>query len=971
MMGKTRFQALKARNSKAQGEGCEAAETLGVTGRNEKPCKGETDRCVALTGIIWGYPNTQGLRPGLCCFALSALKTLTRTSNCTLKAACILCAVSVLMLLGNCTASGNAGADNYSQGRVALRSGDYGKAKRCFDSALSEKNNLEGSQAGLLQTLRETGSYQEALKRAQGFLSAQNNSALQLEQGRILEETGEYASAEISLRQSLALARAGSTIRLEALRELGELLEETGRRKDAAVAWNQILDEYRAGRVQGSQSLGNVAVAAWRRGFVRDAQDIFLDATDPKNGEVSLESLADFGYLFLEKYNATDALGVFRDCLKINKTYPRALLGIALAKKYEDDFEVEAYARAALAVNPNLTDALNVLAELRIEEEDYKAALLQIDSALAINPANLESLSLQAFCLYSRGDRPGFSKIEKQVLAINPVCGKFYYVLADNLVSRRKYQEAVDWSRKAIALDPELWPAHATLGMNLTRIGDLDGGRKAIQQAFDGDPFNVWAFNSLELFDQMDTFARSRSEHFVFRMSKEDMPALSSYAPELAEEVYAKLTQRYGFKPNGPLQVEVFPDHGGFAVRTLGLPGLSGALGVCFGKVVAIDSPRARKTGSFNWGSTLWHEFTHVITLQMTDYNIPRWYSEGLSVYEEHRAHPGWGDNLTSAFLEAYKAGKLMKASELNAGFLHPQNPGQIMFAYYQAALVCEMIDEKYGFDKIRQSLLFFAENKPAEEVFRETLGLNAAQMDAEYAKYLDSRFKEISLHIDLPGSEKAPGEEIAGAPNKDVLMRQVKNAPDYFWANLRLGGLLRKEGANSEAEGYLKKAQQLFPQYVEAGNPYQLLGEMYLESKRQDDALAQFTTWSRLDGDSAEPLLKAAEIYRSRKDWNSAAKMLNLSIFINPYDSEVQKMLGEAAMESGQWPVALAAYRTMVGLDTSNPADAHYDLARALLASGNRQEAKREILRSLEIAPTFRKAQELLLKLSGETNEN
>jgi tetratricopeptide (TPR) repeat protein len=883
-----------------------------------------------------------------------------------LKISCVLCAVAILALPGYCSVAKIATADDYSQGKAALRSGDYAKAKVCFESALSKNNNIEESQAGLLQTLRETGAYQEALKRAQEFLSARNNSAvLHLEQGRILEETGEYASAEKNLRQSLILALPGSAIRLGALRELGELLEETGKRNDALPLWNQILDEYRAGRVRGSQSLGDVAAAAWHRGDAQDAKDIFMDATDPKNGEVSLEALANFGYLFLEKYNATDALGVFRDCLKINKTYPRALLGMALAKKYENDFEVETYARAALAVNSNLAGALNVLAELRIEEEDYLSALVQIKAALIVNPANLESLSLKAFCLYMLGDRAGFSKIEKQVLAINPVGGTFYSIFADNLASRGKYPEAVDWSRKTIALDPELWAAYVTLGMNLTRIGDLEGGRKAIQQAFGGDPFNVWAFNSLDLFDQMDTFVQSRSEHFVFLMSKEDALALSSFAPELAEEVYANLTRRYGFKPSGPLQIEIFPDHAGFAVRTLGLYGLSGALGVCFGKVFAIESPHARELGSFNWGSVLWHEFTHVITLQMTDHNIPRWYTEGLSVYEEHRAHPGWGDNLTIAFLEAYKAGKLMKASELNTGFVRPVKPEQVMFVYYQAALLCEMIDEKYGFEKIRRSLLLFAENQPAEDVFRETLGLNAAQMDAEYAKYLDSRFKAIASHLYLQEPEKT-----SSVSSKEDLVRQVRTTPDDFRANLQLGQLLRKEGANSEAEGYLKRAQQLFPQYVEAGNPYELLGEIYLESKREDDALAQFTAWSRVDGDSAKPLLKAAKIYRSRKDWDSTAKMLNLSIFINPFDPDIQRMLGEAAMESGNWPLALAAYKTLAGLNTSD-ADAHYDLARALLATGNKLEAKREVLRSLEIAPTYRKAQQLLLKLSGGTNEN
>ena len=104
-------------------------------------------------------------------------------------------------------------------------------------------------------------------------------------------------------------------------------------------------------------------------------------------------------------------------------------------------------------------------------------------------------------------------------------------------------------------------------------------------------------------------------------------------------------------------------------MRTLGLPGLEGALGVCFGKVIAVDSPAARKAGSFNWGSALWHEFAHVITLQMTSHNIPRWFSEGVSVFEEYKARPGWGDHIDLRFVKAYKEGKLLKASELNRGF--------------------------------------------------------------------------------------------------------------------------------------------------------------------------------------------------------------------------------------------------------------------------------------------------------------
>ena len=233
-------------------------------------------------------------------------------------------------------------------------------------------------------------------------------------------------------------------------------------------------------------------------------------------------------------------------------------------------------------MNPNYVPAINLLAELRMQEEDYGSAEQEIRRALAIDPGNLESLSLLAACQQSHGDLAGFAGTEKKVLGLNPSCGVFYHTLAENLVMRRKYRETVEQERRAVQLDPELWAAHAGLGMNLLRVGEMEQGREVIERAFRGDPFNVWAYNTLDLLDQMDTFVRAGSAHFVFLMSKEDGPVLAPYATRLAEEAYAGLTARYGFTPAGRVRVELFPDHGGFAVRTLGLPRL-GALGVCFG----------------------------------------------------------------------------------------------------------------------------------------------------------------------------------------------------------------------------------------------------------------------------------------------------------------------------------------------------------------------------------------------------
>ena len=59
--------------------------------------------------------------------------------------------------------------------------------------------------------------------------------------------------------------------------------------------------------------------------------------------------------------------------------------------------------------------------------------------------------------------------------------------------------------------------------------------------------------------------------------------------------------------------VEIFPQRKEFAVRTFGLPGADGLLGVCFGRVITANSPAVagrptRRTGrpSSGTSSAMW-----------------------------------------------------------------------------------------------------------------------------------------------------------------------------------------------------------------------------------------------------------------------------------------------------------------------------------------------------------------------------
>ena len=59
---------------------------------------------------------------------------------------------------------------------------------------------------------------------------------------------------------------------------------------------------------------------------------------------------------------------------------------------------------------------------------------------------------------------------------------------------------------------------------------------------------------------------------------------------------------------------------------------------------------------------------------------------------------------------------------------------------------------------------------------------------------------------------------------------------------------------------------------------------------------------------------------------------------------------------------------RAAIAVNPPDLLDARYELARALVASGDVAGARRELLSVLESAPSFEKAQALLLELRGRT---
>lgn len=803
---------------------------------------------------------------------------------------------------------------------------------------------------GLLKTLLATGRYRSVEEQALRFLKDRSDSCeLRLLLGEAYWRRGELRLA----RRSLQEARRNADCRNRAELKLARILEEQGQSPQSR---RLLLELYSRIEAQDGKDLGLAAIALQQLQQYRESNRYFRRATqaDPDD----LDTQIAWGNLFLEKYDPANASTSFKAALKINPNLPEALLGMALTLTRGSSEQAEALLTKALKVNPNLEPAQAALAEIAIDREDFEAAEKRIRLCLEINSRSLKARSLQAVLHFARGEEQALDDALQALLELNPRYGNLYRHLAHYCVTQRLYRQAVDFFRQAIRLNPNLFSAYADLGVNLLRIGRESEAKEILERAYQVDPFNLWTVNTLRLLDSFVNFETQTTPHFSLKLHREEAALLGHYVPPLLEKAYAALSDRYGFSPAGPIYFEMYPNHEDFAVRALGVPGL-GALGVCFGPGIVMDSPKARPRGQFNWASTLWHEFAHVITLGMTDHHVPRWFSEGISVMEEHRAMPGWGDRLGLQTLKFIQQGKLLPIRELNGGFLRPRFPGQVGLSYFQAGMACEFIEARFGFSGILAMLESFKRKTSLEDALRQVLDLSPEAFDRRFQDYLESILGGALEHVDF---QLLGQKELMNSPER--LKALLAEQPHNFFANLKMAGYYRERGEEDAAIPLLSRAKSVFPAYAGPDSPYRQLSRIYRQRGRNEAAIDELRQLTDNHGADLESLTTLATWLEEQGRSQEAAAVLERAIQVYPFDRETHQKLGDLFLGKGEAAMAVREYRALLALQPPDKAAAHYQLARALLDLGRRVEAKTEVLSSLEIAPGFEPAQELLLTL-------
>ena len=704
---------------------------------------------------------------------------------------------------------------------------------------------------------------------------------------------------------------------------------DRGRAVEAASCYRSLLEE---------PDLAIQAEAHWMLGDLKAANDRFREAVrvDPENPDLRVR----WGYLYIQSHNEAEGAQLFEEALELDDRHVPARLGMARVLGARFEGKALETVREALDDRPDQAEGHLLLGRMALEEGDLDTARDSLERALAkseaLGIAPLEAYALLAVLGMLEGE-PDNEWVDR-ALEFNPRYGQVYAEQAHFYVITRRYREATERLRKAIAVAPTLWRGHAELGVNLMREGHDAAGRRHLEIAYEGDPYSAKTVNTLRLLDKYDDFESFASEETaegappraIVRLPRKEAALLRPYVLALTERAIAAFERKYDFRLQQPVRVELYDNHDDFAVRTMAMPGI-GLLGVTFGYVVAMDSPSGRRPGEFHWGTTLWHELAHVFTLESTNHLVPRWYSEGISMYEEWEADPRWGEPVTPEFIDAVQNEKLLPVEELDRGFIRPRYPGQVAISYMQAGYACRFIAARWDFEKLVALLRGFADGQSTAANLRAVLDIEPEDFDERFDAYMRA--------------ELEPALEGLGRWRRS-LKKALEAAREDDW-----------EAVLEPA----RAAKAAYPQFVGPGSSYSLLATALDKAGNRVAAIKELSEYERRGGREPEALQRLGRWLEEAGQQREAADVFEGLLYNWPQDAETHRRLGNLLLAAGDAEQALREFSAVIALDPLDRAAAEYDLARAYVKIGNLAKARLHVLQALERAPTFRPALNLL----------
>ncbi|MBT6451735.1 MAG: tetratricopeptide repeat protein [Planctomycetes bacterium] len=908
--------------------------------------------------------------------------------------------------------------------------------------------------------LIETGQYQEA-----GDWVEEEPGIFPLLEARLFRETGRSEQALKSLTShplfagdtpDLLVAAAGLELdrgrdgvaeayllkaldaepkHIEAGSRFGLLKIKQGKRTEGEKKLREVLDLYKKMSREEAQRLSPDQFVWFGKtceglNRFRDAYEVMYDSAlyIDKN---SVVAHAASGLALNSKYNYPDSRSHYRDALSTNPRHVESLIGLARSTWSDYRFpgergqEVHDLIARAKAVSTEYPAMLILEGDLAFGSERWDEAEQLYRAVLEIDPTHQEAQGLLAAVLWATARLDEFEQLQTSVEEAHPAPAVFHVTLAERLVDRFFYRESTEHAQKAMTLDPGLPRSYAIFSINALRSGFESEGRVALEEAWLRDKYNVWVKNTRTLMSHIDEkFTTTEEDGLVIRMRSDEEPWLMPYILPLLLDTRAMLDRDYETAIARPLTVEDFSDHSYFSARSIGLPGLA-ASGVCFGRLVTLTTPNAIPG---NWGAVAVHEFAHVATLQKAKHRIPRWFGEGLSVYEEGRTQPRWKRNEPLLMASEFHGGTLRGIDDLQGAFMSPRWRNEIMVGYVQSGLICEMIGESHGLGAIRKMLEAYSLGGTTSEVIRGVLGQSTDQFDAQMKAWLGAWILANGVgpsfqqrHVDhlkeraenspddasawawlaaayLGAGRKADAELSMGRASKvaegnadlaavqgwmqlsegkvDSAIESLRKAiaGESIWTyrcQILLAQQLRKRGDSQEALDLYAAATIRAPRStrspVGGRSPWIELATIQDDLGLTEESIDSLRAQVANNRDDAPTRLALAQRLAQKEDWPGVVDAAWDLPFISPYADDGHALLAQAFIQIEAWGKARRELELRLAAEAPALKEIYPDYCWVLWKLDEKEKALKFSIRALRLVPASVRAQQVRDALESE----
>ncbi len=458
--------------------------------------------------------------------------------------------------------------------------------------------------------------------------------------------------------------------------------------------------------------------------------------------------------LLYSRHNRAQALQAAGEALSLN---PRCAGALAIIGQLQiDGFNFEAAEQIAQTLEELASEfdsispqAMEIRARALLRQREAHEADEPIEQLLGSFPQHRRGLALSAAAAAGVYDFERTSELLRLFDLLSPGHPLALYEVGRVQAETRQYGAAAASLTEAIRRMPKWSAPHIELGLLAMQSGDDGQALEALKHAMELDPFNARAANSLKLIEQLASYGRVESEHFIVRYRPGVDEILAREMLPVLERIHARVCGDgpggMNHKPEGRTVIELMPNHEWFSVRITGMPSIH-TMAASTGPVIAMEAPKGgvgSMAGPYDWPRVLQHEYAHTVSLSRTKNRIAHWLTEAAAVYVEDAPR---GASTWKLLASAYDGGMLFDMREINFAFVRPRKPTDRAQAYAQGHWMYEFIIEGWGPKAPLTLMDEAATGVPEEEAFRRVLGLDYEQFLARFEEWAGEQLTSVGL---------------------------------------------------------------------------------------------------------------------------------------------------------------------------------------------------------------------------------